>query len=388
LCVTLINLYYDKKRKIKDKRKKVYFFAMVLSRSRMKFVWFIDTPFTANHVCQAHENAFSFFDGVPKEVVYDLDRAMVVNENLGDIMLTTTFKQYVDSKSFSRHFCRKADPESKGKVENVVKYTKQNFLFNRAFYDIDSLNAEAFEWLDRTANHLPHNVTKKSPASEFDIEKGFLDPHTPALIENKQDKTYQVRKDNTFAYKSNFYSLPIGTYKGSHSKVIIREEQGLIGVYDLKEEHICMHKRSSDKGKLIINNNHKRDRSKSINDFMRTTAQCFTDEDAAMSYLKQIRKRLPRYTRDHLQLILKTFKTAEDSEQTREAADKALDHCIKNELFHASDFEKVFWMMVDAIESPKAQVADIKPLGINCSDKVNQEPEKSNIDDYEQLLNL
>jgi len=40
------------------KRKKVKFFVMVLSRSRMKYVWFLDRPFTAANVAGAHENAF------------------------------------------------------------------------------------------------------------------------------------------------------------------------------------------------------------------------------------------------------------------------------------------------------------------------------------------
>jgi len=34
---------------------------MVLSRSRMKYVWFLDKPFVAANVTQAHENAFGFF---------------------------------------------------------------------------------------------------------------------------------------------------------------------------------------------------------------------------------------------------------------------------------------------------------------------------------------
>ncbi len=43
------------------------------------------------------------------------------------------------------------DPESKGKIENVVKYVKQNFLYNRCFCDIATLNEEVLQWLNRTA---------------------------------------------------------------------------------------------------------------------------------------------------------------------------------------------------------------------------------------------
>lgn len=368
-------------------RKKVYFFAMVLSRSRMKFVWFIDKPFTAHHVCQAHEYAFDFFGGIPKEVVYDLDRAIVVNENLGEIILTSKFKQYVDSRSFFRHFCRKADPESKGKVENVVKYTKQNFLYNRIYFDLETINQEALNWLGRTANYLIHNVTKKSPMSEHHVEKAFLSSYTPLPIEQEPAKEYQVRKDNTIAYKSNFYSLPIGTYKGSESKVIVKINEGLLGIYNLQEELICTHRLCTDKGKVIVNTNHKRDRTKSIKALIETTAGCFTDRDQAISYFQRIRQNLPRYIRDHLQVILKTIQTDSNALLAKKTADKTLAHCIENELFHGYDFEKVFWVLFSEEESHKSSLTNIKPLQKDSLKKANQTPDKSDIDDYQQIFN-
>ncbi len=95
---------------------------------------------------------------------------MVVDEYLGDVTFTSAFKQYIKSRSFKLYFFRKADPESKGKVENVVQYVKKNFLYNRLYSDLETLNTEAIAWLARTANHLVLNYIKKSPESEFMIE--------------------------------------------------------------------------------------------------------------------------------------------------------------------------------------------------------------------------
>src|SRR5690606_29185987 len=133
------------------KRKKVSFFSMVLSRSRMKYIWFWDRPYIALDVCQAHEKAFAFFGGIPRTIVYDQDRTLMVDENIGDVILTASFREYTRSRGFDVHFCRKADPESKGKVENVVQYVKKNFLYNRTYWDIETLNTEAAAWLARTA---------------------------------------------------------------------------------------------------------------------------------------------------------------------------------------------------------------------------------------------
>src|SRR5690606_30323742 len=106
----------------RDGRIKVYFFCMMLSRSRYKYLWFSTTPFTSELAVFAHEKAFAFFEGIAEEIVYDQDKVFMVSENNGDLMLTAVFKQYVRSKGFKLHFCRKSDPESKGKVENVIKY--------------------------------------------------------------------------------------------------------------------------------------------------------------------------------------------------------------------------------------------------------------------------
>jgi transposase len=123
-------------RNAEEKRKKVHFFVMMLSRSRMKFVRFSATPFTSRTAIDAHEDAFNFFQGVPREVVYDQDRLLLVDENMGDLLLTREFKNYVFEQEFSVYFCRKADPESKGKIENVVKFVKNNFLYGRVYYDM------------------------------------------------------------------------------------------------------------------------------------------------------------------------------------------------------------------------------------------------------------
>lgn len=112
---------------------KVYFFAIVLSRSRQKFIHFSRRPFDTELAVYAHELAFQYFGGKPRKIIYDQDRVLISRENLGDLVLTTKFQSFVKEQHFLPVFCRKADPESKGKVENVVKYVKGNFLSGRLF---------------------------------------------------------------------------------------------------------------------------------------------------------------------------------------------------------------------------------------------------------------
>src|SRR5690606_4567329 len=112
----------------------------------------------------------------------------------------------------------------------VVQYVKKNFLYNRTYWDIETLNTEAAAWLGRTANALVHNFTQKVPERELQIEKEHLAPFVPMAIVDKETKFHQVRKTNVIAYKGNFYSVPMGTYKGSETKVMVKERDQVLDI--------------------------------------------------------------------------------------------------------------------------------------------------------------
>ena len=363
------------------RRKKVKFFVMVLSRSRMKYVWFLDKSFTAETVVYAHEKAFEFFDGIPNTIVYDQDRTMIVDENIGDIILTDKFKQYTKSRSFKLHFCRKSDPESKGKIENVVQYVKKNFLYNRTFFDIEALNIQAIAWLGRTANYLVHNNTKIAPQSEYQIEKPYLNPFTPLTIDYATSKLHYVRKTNVISYKSNFYTLPIGTFKGTGTQVIVKEIQDTIQIYTLQQELMSTYCLCKLKGKTITNTDHRRDKSHSLEQMLTQSISYFTDESIALGYLEEIRKTYPRYFRDHLQVMLKVLKDGD-----RMTVDKTLDFCVKNSVLNGNEWAQVYHVFFNELVMTKP-FNEIKLLDKTNLQKAGETPQVSNIDEYERIIN-
>jgi len=166
---------------------KVVFMCMVLSHSRMKFVLFQDKPFTTRDFIRAHDFAFQFFGGRTAEIVYDQDHLALVSENAGDLLLTTEFEDYRRYAGFSVRMCRARDPESKGKIEAVVKFVKGNFLNCRTFKSADDLNAECLEWLAPTAARFSMKTrTRQNPHSrgigDLDRERGPRLPAKPFLI--------------------------------------------------------------------------------------------------------------------------------------------------------------------------------------------------------------
>jgi len=154
----------------------LYFATFVLAHSRYKYTEWLDRPFTTRDLINVHENAFEYYGGMSKEIVYDQDHLILVSENGGDLLLTQEFAAYQKTRKFKIYMCRKADPESKGKVENVVKYVKRNFAKNRTFQNLEKLNEDCWAWLERTGNGKLHNTTKKIPAEVFALEKQHLIP--------------------------------------------------------------------------------------------------------------------------------------------------------------------------------------------------------------------
>ncbi|SFW90106.1 DDE-type integrase/transposase/recombinase [Chitinophaga sancti] len=133
-------------------------FTMMLSRSRMKYVYFSSIPFTTDTTINADEAAFQYFNGITAELGYDQDKLLLSSEQIGDLLLTSKFKAYVREQALGLHFCRKSDPESKGRIENVVKYVKGNFLYGRVYCDIETLQQQVLGWLTRTGNGVAHST--------------------------------------------------------------------------------------------------------------------------------------------------------------------------------------------------------------------------------------
>lgn len=195
--------------------KKVYFFIMVMSRSRRKFVYFQDIPFTSRMTAYAHHLAFEYFGGAPQTVLYDQDAVLIVSENLGEYRMTSEMEAFCKSAGYTPVFCRPADPQSKGKVENAVKYVKDNFIKGRTFSTTEDLNKAAPDWLDRTGNGRRHATTRLVPDEELRKEQPHLLPYTMHMEKpGGQGRMYNVRRDNTISYKGCLYSLPLGTYGG------------------------------------------------------------------------------------------------------------------------------------------------------------------------------
>lgn len=362
------------------KRIKIWFFAMVLSRSRQKYVYFQNHPFTTATAIHAHQRAFSYFQGVPHKILYDQDRVFMVDENLGDLLLTSGFEHYVRGESFEAVFCRKADPQSKGKVENVVKYTKYNFLHGRIFSGIENLNESALGWLSRTGNGKKHSTTHLIPQQEWLVEKNYLLPiRQQILIDLPDFVSYKVKKDNTISYRGNFYSLPSGTYKNQQSSVLVRAHESKLYLYDLQKNLLAVHPISVLKGRLIFISDHKRDKSKNLEQRKQEAIVRLGETEMANEFIEALAKSKPRYLNDNLRTLLSKLK---DPEPT--IINQALDYCLNNQVYNAARFIEIINHYQGLEVEEKHQ---INLNGYTLPMQAHQVPEVSEMNIYQEILN-
>lgn len=359
----------------------VYFFAMLLCCSRYKFILFRDKPFTSRSAVEAHEKAFEYFHGMPKEIVYDQDAVFIHRENLGDYILTDTFDRYRASRPFKVYFCRPADPESKGKVENVVKYVKHNFLYNRIYADLESLNNQAMAWLNRTGNAMIHNTTRQIPFGEWCTEQKFLLDWHP-LFPLGMDKGYKVHKTNIIKYGGNIYSVPFGTYKNDQTTAIVTESDNQLIIEDEDGKTIATHAIPAGKGQTVINNSHRRDKSMKLSELRDQVREFFSYSTDIETFITNIERLYPRYIRDQLTVLLPCCE-----KHGRLLSEVTLQYCVNNKIFHANDFKTVIEREAAQNEKPKVPQPGIKPLGGSKTQMIaNLKPEKSDISEYEKLF--
>jgi transposase len=333
------------------KKVRIYIFAMVLSHSRKKYVYFQDCPFTAQDFIEAHDCAFRYFGGRTEEIVYDQDRVMMVSENAGDLIYTEAFENYRRYAGFSVYLCHGNDPQSKGKIESTVKYVKGNFLSCRIYTGLSTLNSDGLSWLERCANAKIHETTKMVPKVVFAEEIKSLKP-VPSLSAPPVPKTANVRKTNVVHYLQNRYEVPLGTYHPGRQALIEADaEAGTVTFYDAETgEFFAVHPIAyGTKGKKVsLATNASRFGQTKYDDLKVIVLSAFKDVCLAAEYVDELIKKYPRYARDQLRIMKNC---AQD--YSRDELENAIDYCVMRDLYSANDFRDtlMFFRGSDKIES-------------------------------------
>jgi transposase len=156
-------------------------FIAILGFSRKAYLEFTNDQ-TEDTLLRCHENAFHYFGGVPRNVLYDNMKTVVDKRDCygkGDHKLQKTLYDFAKHYGFHPMLCRPFRPQTKGKVERFVSYFKHSFyypLITKECFDnsLRGLNFELHKWLEGTAELRFIKEIEATPFYLYQQEKAML----------------------------------------------------------------------------------------------------------------------------------------------------------------------------------------------------------------------
>ena len=148
-------------------------FAIVLKWSRALYVDFsLDQRMVT--FLRMHARAFAFFGGVPRKVIYDNLKSVVLHHVGTTVQFNPAFLAFAGHLLFEPVAAPVRYPQAKGNVEGAIKYLRSSFFYGRSFHGIDDVRAQVARWRDEVANARVHATTRERPADRLLLEKTRL----------------------------------------------------------------------------------------------------------------------------------------------------------------------------------------------------------------------
>ncbi len=218
-------------------------FVMVLSSSRAVFVRFF---FGHRMDCflRGHQEAFEFFGGVPRILLYDNLKSAVL-ERVGDaIRFHPTLLDFAGRHRFEPRPVAPRRGNEKGRVERAIRYLRSSFFEARSWIDLEDLNVQARAWcttesLDRPWPEDPTRTVREA----FDEERGKLLPLPDAPYPVDERREVKIGKTPYARFDGNDYSVPHQLVRKILTVVACEK---LVRIFDGLDE-VARHPRSYDR---------------------------------------------------------------------------------------------------------------------------------------------
>lgn len=164
-------------------------FVATLGWSRYSYVEFVTNErFDTLKAC--HENAFAYFQGVPRESLYDNMKTVILQRNAygrGLHQFHPGLWDLAKHTGFTPRLCQPYRAKTKGKVERFIGYLRYSFYIPLVAQlkqagltlDVETANIEVLKWLRDVANVREHQTTGAQPLIRWQQEVKALQDYRP-----------------------------------------------------------------------------------------------------------------------------------------------------------------------------------------------------------------
>ena len=220
------------------KRKTSWVFRIVLSHSRKGYSEAVFRQ-TTDEFLRCLENAFAHFGGVPKTLVIDNLKAAVSRADWFDPELCPKVRSFAEHYGIAILPTKPYTPRHKGKVENGVKYVKNNALKGLTFHSLAEENRHLMQWESTIADTRIHGTTRRQVIKVFEaVERPALLALPAGRFELFGEALRSVHRDGHVQVKGAYYSLP-PEYLGQ--EVWARWDGRLVRLFDQRMRPIAVH---------------------------------------------------------------------------------------------------------------------------------------------------
>jgi len=308
-------------------------FSYILGYSRRQYI-----DFTKRRdfytLIRRHQDAFSYFDGVPSQCLYDGEKTILLRWEAGRPVFNPAFIAFITHYNCKPVMCRPRSPKTKGKVEQPFKYVESSLFNAREFYDLQDLKEKARWWMTNRSDPHIHDTTHSPPIEMFiEKEQAALQPLPLHPYDSSEVVLLVCRFDGLIEFETNFYSVP---YEYVGDIVSVKGSEHEIFVYSPELLLIARHERFP-AGARKKEEKPEHRASKKVRYGLELVRDKFIAlGDAAMVFVTGLKEKYPRNCGFHARYILRLKEIYHSDD-----INKALEHAIKYHAFDSKAIERI-----------------------------------------------
>ena len=170
--------------------------------------------------------------GIPKYVLTDNMKSVVIKRDTqGKPIWQKDYEVFMNNLCFETKLCKPRHPFTKGAVERLVRFVKENFLPGRIFTELTDLNYEALSWCNRQ-NSLYHRAVDCIPNEKHTSSCLKVAP----LLEESIELSYYlcpercISFDGFVTYEGRRFGVP---YWYTEKTCRVKRDGYVLYIYDL-----------------------------------------------------------------------------------------------------------------------------------------------------------
>jgi|HubBroStandDraft_1064217.scaffolds.fasta_scaffold19237_3 transposase len=183
-------------------------FVMVLSYSRQMFVRFYLGQ-QLSLFLDAHQEAFEFLGGVPRVLLYDNLKSVVLERQGDAIRFQPALWDFAGHLGYEPRPVAPYRGNEKGRVERAIRYIRDAFFAARPVADLATLNAEALRFCLTEVGDRRHPQDRTLTVRQaWELEKPRLVPLPAVPYPVEECVPVQIGKTPYARFDKNDYSVP------------------------------------------------------------------------------------------------------------------------------------------------------------------------------------